>query len=99
MLIRYRFFTLDAGCALLSLRLAPEGEAALVPGVYQLRSMQSPGSGSPMETPQQGTKTETKPFLGKSRLEKGCLLTGELGIQKFRQGQLGQGCGTLGLIP
>lgn len=61
--------------------------------------MQSPDSGGPMETPQQGTKTEAKPSLGKSRFKKGRLLTGELGIQKFRRGQLGKGCGALGLIP
>lgn len=60
----------STGCAVLT----PEGEPALVPGAYQPRSRQSPNSGSPMETPQQDTKTETKPFLENSRGEERCLL-------------------------
>lgn len=62
----------SACCTLLL--LTPEGEPALVPGAYQPRSRQSPNSGSPMETTQQNTKTETKPFLENSRGEEGCLL-------------------------
>lgn len=48
-----------------------------------------------METPQQGTKTEANPVPGSSRGKEGCLSTNDLGIQTFRWGQLGKGCGML----
>lgn len=59
--------------------------------------MQSPSSGGPMETPQQGTKTETKPSLGKSRGEEGCLRHQRLRNPDIPAGPTGRG--VLGLLP
>ena len=48
-----------------------------------------------METPQQGTKTETKPIPENSRGEEGSLSTNDFGLPTFRWGQLGKGWGML----